>query len=78
MRMRMRIERDSLGKHEVPFYVYYGIQTQRAIENYPISGYGAHPQLIRAMGMIKKAGAIANWELKLIDARRAKAIQTGG
>ncbi len=73
--MRFRIEKDSLGTLDVPFYVYYGIQTQRAVENYQISGYGAHPQLIRAVGMVKKAGAIANWELKLIDARRAKAIQ---
>src|ERR1700676_1250633 len=75
MRMKMRMEKDSLGEHEVPFYAYYGIQTRRAVENYPISGYGAHPQLIRAMGMIKKGGAIANWELQLIDTRRAKAIQ---
>src|SRR5580704_4421344 len=75
LRMKMRLEKDSLGQREVPFYVYYGIQTRRAIENYPISGYEAHPQLIRAMGMIKKAGAIANWELRLIDGRRANAIQ---
>ena len=73
--MKMRLEKDSLGQYEVPFHAYYGIQTQRAVENYPISGYRAHPQLIRAMGMIKKASARANGELKLIDERRAKAIQ---
>jgi aspartate ammonia-lyase len=75
MKTKMRIEKDSLGQHEVPFHAYYGIQTQRAVENYPISGYRAHPQLIRAMGMIKKAAATANLELKLISEKRAKAIQ---
>src|ERR1700722_9483082 len=73
--MKMRLETDTLGDHELPYRAYYGIQTWRAAENYPISGYRAHPQLIRAMGMIKKAGAIANWELRLIDDRRSKAIQ---
>jgi aspartate ammonia-lyase len=75
MKMKMRIEKDSLGQREVPFHAYYGIQTQRAVENYPISGYRAHPQLIRAMGMIKEAAATANLELKLISEKRAKAIQ---
>ena len=73
--MKMRLETDTLGDHELPYRAYYGIQTWRAAENYPISGYRAHPQLIRAMGMIKKAGAIANCELKLIDGVRARAIQ---
>ena len=73
--MKMRLEKDSLGQHEVPFHAYYGIQTQRAVENYRISGYRAHPQLISAMGMIKKAAARANRELKLIDEKRARAIE---
>jgi aspartate ammonia-lyase len=68
------MEKDSLGQREVPFDAYYGIQTQRAINNYPISGYRAHPQLIRAIGMIKKAAAMANRELGLIDLKRARAI----
>src|ERR1700680_2518513 len=72
--MKVPIERDSLGQREVPANAYYGIQTQRAIENYPISGYRAHPRLIQAIGMIKKAAATANRELKLVDARRAGAI----
>ncbi len=72
--MRMRTEKDSLGERQVPAEVYYGIQTQRAIENYPISGYRAHPLLVRAMGMIKKAAALANRDLKLVDAKRAGAI----
>ena len=72
--MKTRTEKDSLGTREVPADVYYGIQTQRAVENYPISGYRAHPKMIRAMGMIKKAAALANRQLKLLDARRAGAI----
>lgn len=72
--MKTRMERDSLGQLEVPSSAYYGIQTQRAVENYRISGYRAHPQLIFAMGMIKKAAARANGQLKLLDAKRAVAI----
>ncbi|MBI3404015.1 MAG: aspartate ammonia-lyase, partial [Acidobacteria bacterium] len=72
--MKTRMEKDSLGERPVPADVYYGIQTQRAVENYPISGYRAHPKMIRAMGMIKKAAALANKDLKLIDAKRASAI----
>ena len=70
----MRMEKDSLGHGEVPAIAYYGIQTQRAIDNYPISGYRAHPRLVQAMGMIKKAAATANRELNLMDTRRAGAI----
>ena len=73
--MKMRLEKDSLGQREVPFHAYYGIQTQRAVENYPISGYRAHSQIIRAMAMIKKAAAITNLALKLISEKRARAIQ---
>ncbi len=72
--MKMRSEKDLIGQHEVPSHAYYGIQTQRAVENYRISGFLAHSQLIRAMGMIKNGAARANRELKLIDERRAKAI----
>src|SRR5713101_5469510 len=74
MGMNFRTEKDSLGEKQVPAEVYYGIQTQRAVENFPISGYRAHPKLIRAMGMIKKAAAAANRELGLLDAKRAAAI----
>lgn len=69
-----RKEKDSLGFVEVPAYAYYGAQTARAVENYPISSMRAHPQLIRAIGMVKRAAAEANKELGLIDARRADAI----
>ena len=70
----MRKEKDSLGFKELPANVYYGVQTARAVENYPISGMRAHPMLIRALGMIKRAAAEANKALELVDARRADAI----
>jgi aspartate ammonia-lyase len=72
--MKTRIEKDSLGAKQVPAKAYYGIQTCRAMENFPISGNRAHPQLIRAMGMVKQAAAMANRTLSLLDRRRASAI----
>src|SRR6201994_4636321 len=70
----VRKEKDSLGFVEVPAKAYYGAQTARAVENYPISGLRAYPQLIAALGMVKRAAAEANKELGLIDAKRADAI----
>src|SRR5580704_5498545 len=69
-----RVEKDSLGHKEIPGHVYYGIQTARAVENYPISGLRAHRTLIRAIAMVKEAAAVANRELGLIDAKTANAI----
>jgi aspartate ammonia-lyase len=69
-----RSEKDSLGTKEIPAHVYYGIQTARAVENYPISGMRAHPTLIRAIGMVKEAAAEANRELGLVDEKVASAI----
>src|SRR5690349_3871602 len=69
-----RTEKDSIGTKQIPAQVYYGIQTARAVENYPISGMRAHPSLIRALGMIKEAAAEANLQLGLIDGKRARAI----
>jgi len=69
-----RTEKDSIGVKEIPAHVYYGIQTVRAMENYPISGMRAHPTLIRAFGMVKQAAAEANKELGLLDAKVADAI----
>ncbi|HWX55642.1 MAG TPA: aspartate ammonia-lyase [Verrucomicrobiae bacterium] len=71
---KVRSEKDSLGIKKIPADVYYGIQTARAVENYPISGIRAHPTLIRAFGMVKQAAAEANKELGLVDEKRAKAI----
>jgi len=69
-----RKEKDSIGYKEIPANVYYGIQTARAVENYPISGMRAHPTLIRAFGMVKQAATEANKELGLLDAKQADAI----
>src|SRR5579864_4744974 len=70
----LRQEKDSIGPKEIPADVYYGIQTARAVENYPISGMKAHPTLIRAFGMVKRAAAEANKSLGLVDKKRADAI----
>jgi aspartate ammonia-lyase len=70
----VRKEKDSLGFVEVPSQAYYGAQTARAVDNFPISGMLAHPQLIRALGMVKRAAAQANKELGLVEAKRADAI----
>lgn len=55
-----RIESDSLGVMEVPDEAYYGIQTVRALENFPITGQGVHPEFIRALGHVKAASITAN------------------
>jgi aspartate ammonia-lyase len=70
----LRKEKDSLGFVEVPAKAYYGAQTVRAVDNFPISGLRAHPLLIRALGMVKLAAAQANKDLGLVDAKRADAI----
>jgi len=64
----MRTEKDSLGEMEVPDEVYYGVQTARAIENFPVSGLRAHPMFIVGYAMLKKAAAMANMELSQLDA----------
>ena len=56
----MRTERDTLGTVQVPDDALYGAQTQRAVENYPISGLREHPLFIRAFVLIKKAAAMTN------------------
>lgn len=58
-----RIERDSMGEVRVPARAYYGAQTQRAVENFPISGWPLHPDLIHAMGLVKWACGMANRDL---------------
>ena len=64
----MRIERDSMGDVQVPAGAYYGAQTQRAVENFPISGWPLPRPLIHAMGLVKLACATANRDLgKLTD-----------
>ena len=58
-----RVEHDSMGDVHVPAQAYYGAQTQRAVENFPISGQPLPPSLIRAMGLVKLACGIANRDL---------------
>src|SRR5688500_3720460 len=70
-----RTERDSMGEVKVPKRAYYGAQTQRAVENFPISGIGFPPQFIHALGMIKSAAASANEQLGLLEPRIAVAIR---
>ncbi|GAI97569.1 unnamed protein product, partial [marine sediment metagenome] len=69
-----RIETDSLGKVRVPASSYYGAQTQRALENFPISGRTMPREFIRAMGVIKRAAAEANMSLGVLEKRIGKAI----
>lgn len=69
-----RIEKDFIGKMEVPIGAYYGIQTTRALENFPITGYRLDEALIKAMGIVKKAAALANMEAGLLDELRGQAI----
>ncbi|HEY9652527.1 MAG TPA: aspartate ammonia-lyase [Coleofasciculaceae cyanobacterium] len=69
-----RIERDSMGERQIPDNVYYGIQTLRAVENFPISGIKPLPTYIDACVLIKKATAIANGELGCIPHDISKAI----
>ena len=77
--MKYRIEKDSMGEVQVPFDALWGAQTQRALENFKISGIKfAFPfgrSFIEALGVIKFAAAASNQKLKLLDSRKAKAIK---
>jgi fumarate hydratase class II len=70
-----RTERDSLGELKVPADALWGAQTQRAVENFPISGLRMPRDFVRALGLIKWAAATTNVELDTLDAKRAAAIQ---
>ncbi len=71
-----RIERDSMGEVEVPAEALWRAQTQRAVQNFPISGRGIEPAQIKALAQIKGAAAQVNGELGVIDAEVAAAIAT--
>ncbi|MCI0640645.1 MAG: class II fumarate hydratase [Gemmataceae bacterium] len=71
---QFRIEKDSMGDVQVPAQAYYGAQTQRAVENFPISGQPLPPRLIHALGLIKAAAAIANRDLGKLKAEVAEPI----
>ena len=69
-----RIEKDSMGELTVPKDALYGAQTQRAIQNFPISGITIPRSFIRTLGLIKSAAAKVNADLKLLKPELAKAI----
>ncbi|MBI3315808.1 MAG: aspartate ammonia-lyase, partial [Candidatus Omnitrophica bacterium] len=69
-----RTEKDSLGSRPIPENVYYGIQTDRAVENFPISGLRAHPRFIDAYLILKKAAALANLKTGQLPEEMASAI----
>lgn len=66
---RFRVEKDYLGEMKVPAEAYYGVQTARAIENFPISGQTSQPVFTMAMVSIKKAAAMVNVELGCLDSK---------
>src|SRR5512136_2150585 len=70
-----RTEKDSMGPVRVPKDAYYGAQTQRAVENFPISGWRFQREMIHALGLIKYASARTNFQLGLLERKIAKAIQ---
>ncbi|MCY8402645.1 aspartate ammonia-lyase [Bacillus sonorensis] len=69
-----RTEKDFLGEKNIPADVYYGIQTLRAAENFPITGYKIHEEMIKALAVVKKAAALANMETKRLYKGLGEAI----
>lgn len=72
--IKTRMEYDSIGAKEVPEYAYYGVQTLRAAENFPITGLSMHPEIINSIAEIKKAAAITNYEVGRLDKKRTDVI----
>lgn len=72
--METRVEKDFLGSKDVPVDAYYGIQTIRAVENFPITGNKLHNELIIALAIVKKAAALANTEVGLLPGDIGQAI----
>lgn len=70
----MRGEKNSLGTRRVPEEAYYGLQTVRAVKNFPISGQKAHPALVEAIVIIKKAAALVNHRQGRLGAKKVRAI----
>ncbi|MCK8515794.1 class II fumarate hydratase [Methylonatrum kenyense] len=70
-----RTERDSMGELQVPADALYGAQTQRAVQNFQISGRAMPAGFVRALGLVKAAAAVANRDLGLLDGVRAAAIE---
>lgn len=75
---KTRIEKDSLGEIQIPHNAYYGVQTQRAVHNFPVSGWKAHPVMVDAYVYIKMAAAMTNSQLGLLNKKIANAIVKAG
>lgn len=71
----MRTEKDTLGKVRLPDRVYFGVQTKRAVDNFPVSGYKLQRCFIKAQGIVKLAAARANGSLGLLDRKALKSIE---
>lgn len=69
-----RIEKDSIGTKDIPEHVYYGVQSLRAAENFHITGLNMHPEIINSLAYIKKAAAITNCEVGILEKKKASAI----
>ncbi len=69
-----RTEQDSIGTKQIPAEAYYGVQTLRAKENFRITGLHIHPEIVNSIAMIKKAAAITNCEIGLLEKKKAEAI----
>ena len=72
--LECRTEKDSIGSKEIPEGVYYGVQSLRAAENFRITGLSMHPEVINSLAQIKKAAAMTNCEVGLLDKHIAEAI----
>ena len=69
-----RVEKDSIGVKDIPEEVYYGVQTLRAAENFHITGLNMHPEIINSLAYIKKASAITNCEVGILEKKKSQAI----
>src|SRR2546423_4316780 len=75
MRTSQRVERDSMGEIKVPADALWGAQTQRAVQNFPVSGLAMPRPFIGALGLVKQAAARANRDLKLLDPKVAQTVE---
>ena len=70
--METRIEKDFLGTLEIPKDVYYGVQTARAMQNFPITNLTMHKEMVRALAVVKKSAALANLAVGKLDEKIAR------
>ena len=75
---KFRLEQDMMGERQLPVDCLYGIQTMRAVENFPITGITVsdYPELVRALAMVKQAAALANRDLTVLEPEIAEAIHS--